>query len=213
VGTGTEVGKTWVSARLLAALRDAGHRVSARKPAQSFDPADDPSATDAAVLGRSAGEAPEAVCPRHRWYEVAMAPPMAAAALGKPGFTVADLVAELRWPAWAGDAGGAPSVGLVETAGGVRSPLADDGDSADLARALDPDAVVLVADAGLGTINGVRLSVDAVAGVALTVVVLNRFEPDDDLHQRNRDWLARRDGLHVVTLPGGEADLCRAVLG
>ena len=33
VGTGTEVGKTWVSAHLLRDLRAEGHRVAARKPA------------------------------------------------------------------------------------------------------------------------------------------------------------------------------------
>ena len=42
VGTGTDVGKTWVSARVLRDLRAAGLRVAARKPAQSFDPGDDP---------------------------------------------------------------------------------------------------------------------------------------------------------------------------
>src|SRR5213076_1746043 len=104
--------------------------------------------TDAGQLGQASGESPQIVCPRHRWYEVAMAPPMAAAALGRPPFTVADLVDELRWP-------DGVDVGLVETAGGVRSPIADDGDTVDLARALHPDRVVLVADAGLGTINAV----------------------------------------------------------
>jgi dethiobiotin synthetase len=52
-------------------------------------------------------------------------------------------------------------VGLVETAGGVRSPQADDGDVLDLVAAIAPDHVILVADAGLGTINAVRLSVAA----------------------------------------------------
>ena len=42
VGTGTDVGKTWVAARLLIDLRAAGVTVAARKPAQSFDPDDDP---------------------------------------------------------------------------------------------------------------------------------------------------------------------------
>ncbi len=54
-------------------------------------------------------------------------------------------------------------MGLVETAGGVRSPLAADGDCLDYCAALDPDVVVLVADAGLGTINAVRLTLDALA--------------------------------------------------
>ena len=155
VGTGTDVGKTWVAARLLTELRGAGATVAARKPAQSFDPGDDPSDRDAAVLGAASGEPPEMVCPPHRWYEVPMAPPMAAEALGRPPFRSADLVGELGWPCDPVD------VGLVETAGGVRSPLAADGDCAALCAALAPDLVVLVADAGLGTINAVRLTVDA----------------------------------------------------
>src|SRR5439155_16608062 len=122
-GTATEVGKKWVATGAARSLRAGGACVAARKPAQSLD-ADDAArgATDADLLAAATGEPVEVVCPRHRWYEVAMAPPMAAAALGRPPFTVADLVDELRWP----DGG---DVGLVETAGGVRSPIADDGDT------------------------------------------------------------------------------------
>ncbi|HEV3124719.1 MAG TPA: dethiobiotin synthase, partial [Candidatus Dormibacteraeota bacterium] len=83
VGTGTDVGKTYVTARLLESLRQEGIAVSARKPAQSFDASDDPADYDAAVLGAASGELPESVCPLHRWYEMAMAPPMAADALGR----------------------------------------------------------------------------------------------------------------------------------
>jgi len=214
VGTGTEVGKTWVSARLLAGLRAGGLSVAARKPAQSFDPGDDPATTDAAVLGASTGEAPTVVCPPQRWYPVAMAPPMAAEVLGRPPFSLADLMAELTWAEGDGDGAGGvvPQVGVVETAGGVGSPQATDGDAVDLARLLRPDAVVLVADAGLGTINAVRLAVGALArGVvdpsgrrgAPVTVVLNRYDDGDDLHRRNRQWLADRDGLDVVVSPGG----------
>jgi dethiobiotin synthetase len=211
VGTETEVGKTWVTARLAVALADAGHAVAARKPAQSFDPADDPATTDAAVLGASTGEPAEAVCPRARWYAAAMAPPMAARALGRPGFTVGDLAAEvaLSWPLE-----GTAEVGLVETAGGVRSPQADDGDATDLLRLLSPDAVVLVADAGLGVINAVRLCTGALAGLGgpRPVVVLNRFDAADAVHRANRAWLADHDGLATLALPGTEKALCRAVL-
>ena len=178
--------------------------VSARKPAQSFDPEDDPAGFDAAVLGDASGEAPEVVCASHRWYEVAMAPPMAAQALGRPSFTVGDLIHELVWHG--GD------VGLVETAGGLRSPLAADGDCLAFCRAVAPDLVLLVADAGLGTINSVRLTVDALAPLAVPiVVVLNRFEPDHDLHERNREWLRDRDRFAVITVPGEEDRLVALV--
>lgn len=202
VGTGTEIGKTWVACRLARALRRRGLIVAARKPAQSFALGDDAADTDAALLALATGDHPAAVCPRHRWYPLAMAPPMAAEALGRPAFTIADLVAELAWPPAVG-------VGLVEAAGGVRSPLAADGDAVDLATALRPERVVLVADAGLGTISGVRLSAAALAQWP-TTVVLNRFDPGDDLHERNRAWLAGRDGFDVVVDPD---DLVAPIVG
>ena len=193
VGTGTEVGKTWVGARLLEQLRRDGAAVAARKPVQSFDPAaDEP--TDAEVLAAASGEDPTEVCPEHRWLPVPMAPPMAADVLGSPAPRLGALLDELVWP------GRQVDVGLVETVGGVRSPVADDGDSRDLARALAPDVVLLVADAGLGTIDAVRSAVDALAPEAV-LVHLNRFDPDDDLHRRNLAWLRDHDGLDpVVTI-------------
>ena len=187
-GTGTDVGKTWVTAALARALRAQGLSVAARKPAQSYGPGDE---LDSVVLGAATGEVSDAVCPPRRWYEVPMAPPMAAAALGRPSFTVADLVAELSWP------GGPVDVGFVETAGGVRSPIADDGDCASFLRAVAPDVVLLVADAGLGTLNSVRSSIDALVGPV--VVVLNRYDVGDDLHVANAAWLRDRDGHEVVT--------------
>jgi dethiobiotin synthetase len=206
-GTGTDVGKTWVSARLLATLRAAGASVAARKPAQSFDPADDPARFDSAVLGAASGEASEKVCGSGRWYEIAMAPPMAADALGRGRFTLAELVQELAWPTPAVD------IGLVETAGGVRSPQTHDGDVVTVAGVLAPDIVLLVADAGLGTLNSVRLSVDALPVSAPVVVVLNRYDEGNDLHVRNQRWLSGEDGLTVVTMPGGEEALATRVRG
>lgn len=197
-GTGTEVGKTWVGARLAEALRAGGRSVAARKPAQSFGPGEGP--TDAEVLAAATGEEPATVCPKHRWYEVAMAPPMAADALGRPRIEIADLATEIDFPAGV-------DVGLVETAGGVRSPIAHDGDTVDLVALLKPDAVVLVADAGLGTINAVLLSFAALAPVPVHVI-LNRFDARDALHVANRTWLSERFGLHVVT---DVADLATAI--
>jgi dethiobiotin synthetase len=183
-------------------LRTDGRSVAARKPAQSFDLDDDPATRDAVVLGGASGEQPDAVCPPHRWYQRALAPPMAAEVLGRPRFAIGDLVAELTWPV------GPVDVGLVETAGGVRSPLAADGDAVSLATALEPDLVMLVADAELGTLNLVRLSAEALREVpARLVVVLNRFDPATELHGLNRDWLRSAGGLHVMCLPGDDQAL------
>jgi dethiobiotin synthetase len=185
-GTGTEVGKTYVGAAWLASLHVPR---AARKPVQSFVPGE---RTDAEILGAATGEDPRTVTPAHRWYGVPMAPPMAADVLGEPAFTVADLVNEIEWPEAAVD------FGVVESVGGPRSPIAIDGDTVDLATALQPDRVLLVADAGLGTINAVLLCAAALEGWALTVF-LNRFDPGDDLHVRNHKWLRDASGLEVVT--------------
>jgi dethiobiotin synthetase len=213
-GTATEVGKTWVSSRLLSELRGRGCSVSARKLAQSFDvdsegaPIGGP--TDAERLGEASGENPEAVCHASRTYHRAMAPPMAAEALGLAPFTIADLADEMAWP------GQPVDVGVVEMAGGVRSPQAADGDTTDLVAAILPEVVVLVADAGLGTINSVRLSMDALATVerpgVRTVVVLDRFAGNHEIHRRNRDWLAERCDYRVITLPGEESVLADLVI-
>lgn len=194
-GTGTEVGKTWFAAATLAELRALGASVAARKPVQSFDPG--MGATDAEVLASATGEDSEVVCPPHRSLAVAMAPPMAADALGAPDFTIAELAAELHWPP-------GTDVGMVEGVGGPRSPLAADGDTVDLVATVDPELVVLVADAGLGAVNAVLLAAAPFAGREL-VTALNRFDADDDLHRRNRRWLVERARVEVVTEPAALA--------
>jgi len=198
-GTGTGIGKTWVSAQVLGLLRRRGATVAARKPAQSFDPGDDEaSRTDAHILAAASGESPTVVCPPHRWYPRAEAPVMAARGLGRDPFTTAELAAEVSgsWPATGCD------LGLVEGAGGARSPLAEDGDSLALASTLDVDVAVVVAGAGLGVINDVRLCAAAVSAAPLgaPIVFLNRFDPaaDGGLHERNRRWLADVDAMAVV---------------
>lgn len=190
-GTGTGVGKTWFSAVTLGLLRDRGVRVAARKPVQSFEQGEHP--TDAEVLAAATGEDPRTVCPDHRGFERALAPPMAAEALGRPAFTIADLARDITWP---DDVG----IGIVEGAGGPRSPLAVDGDTVDLVDALHPDLVVIVCEATLGAINAVRLSAEAF-GARPIVIALNRFDDADDLHGRNRSWLELRARLDVVASP------------
>jgi dethiobiotin synthetase len=196
-GTATDVGKTWWGAAMARELRAAGVRVAARKPVQSGEPG---AATDADVLAAATGEDPETVCPPSRTLLVAWAPPMAARELGLPPFTTDDLAGGIDWP---------PSVdvGLVEGIGGPRSPISDDGDNVDLAHLVAPDVVVLVADAGLGTINAVRLSAAVFADFPV-VVALNRYR-DDPLHARNLEHLTAVDGFDVVTTPRALADRLR----
>jgi dethiobiotin synthetase len=187
-GTGTDVGKTFVAAAVVRLLRDRGLGVAARKPVQSFEAG--ATGTDAELLGAASGENPDTVCPPHRWLPRAMAPPIAAQRLGLAPFTIRELAGEL--------AATERAVTLVESAGGVRSPIAADGDTVDLVDAIRPELVVLVADAGLGTINAVRLSLGALAPHR-AVVFLNRFDPGNDVHVANVEWLRSREGFEVCT--------------
>lgn len=204
-GTGTEVGKTWVAAALARALSDGGTSVAARKPAQSFEPGDLVADTQGRIVGTDAdhlagatGEDPLIVCPPHRRYEVPMAPPMAADVLGRDRIEIDDLALEVTASWGANDRIEPVDVGLVELAGGTRSPAAHDGDGVALTEVLAPDLVVLVADAGLGTIHSVRAALDGLDALAVrTVVHLNRYD-GSDLHRRNRDQLVA-DGCELTT--------------
>ena len=201
-GTATEVGKTWWGRATIDILRGRGATVAARQAREVI------LARRARPHGRGGARAPASdepaavVCPLHRWYPVPMAPPMAADALGLAPFTIGELVQEI--------APTSAAITFVEGAGGPRSPMAGNGDNVALAAAVRrADVVVLVAPAGLGTINAVRLSVDAWraeppprrpgAGAGV-VVALNRYDADDDLHRRNHGWLAG-DDLQLVTTP------------
>ena len=181
VGTGTEVGKTWTAVKLIEHARARGLCVVARKPAQSY--ASDDRTTDADLLAEASGETAHEVCP------VPMAPPMAADVLGCSRILLDELTAELTWPERA-------DLALIETAGGLCSPIAHDADNLQLIERLAPSHVLLVADAGLGTLNSVRLCLRALGAIP-TLVFLNRFDERSELHRRNEQWL-REEGMQLA---------------
>jgi dethiobiotin synthetase len=197
VGTDTGVGKTWITCALAVELMASGFSVVARKPVQSFDEDEPP---DAQRLGLATGELPAAVCPLAWSFPVPMAPPMAADLLGRPQLKLHELV---EWVV-ASVAASEAKVAFVELVGGVCSPQAHDGDGLDLLRLLGPDCVVLVARSGIGTLNAVRSSLRSLRSedclpTLSPIVVLNRFDPSDELHRRNLSWLHDRDGFDVLT--------------
>ena len=110
-GTGTDIGKTWFTAATIEALRRRSP--VAAESRESFALGDEGS-TDADLLARASDEDPRTVCPPHRWLPAAVAPPMAAVALGLEPFTIADLASEVR----SGGADDAPVITFVEGAGG-----------------------------------------------------------------------------------------------
>jgi dethiobiotin synthetase len=200
-GTDTGMGKTWVAAHLAEGMARRGTKVAVRKPVQSFDPAGGP--TDAEILATASDDEPASVCPRHRWYGIPLAPPMAAEALGRPPILMRDLVDETDVPAGA--------ITLVEGVGGARSPVATDGDTVALAAALDAGVVLLVAPPGLGAINSVRLGASAFAPLPV-IIYLNHFVAANETHVRNLEWLTEKDRFVVCSSIGDLIDKLAAHL-
>lgn len=191
VGTDTGVGKTVVTAAVVAALRESGTDARAIKPAQTGFPEDD----DAAFVQRVCGADDAAV--RLRTYGEPLAPAVAARrADDLISYDV--LVADTRNALADSDAA------VVEGAGGLRVPLSNDPprEILDLVADLGVPALV-VARSGLGTLNHTALTVDALErrGVPVAGIALNRYEADTVAERTNPEELERMCGCPVWTLP------------
>ncbi len=193
-GTDTGVGKTVIAAALILARRERHERAIGFKPAETGVGRGEEGDSD--VLAKASGLGD----PRARPL-VRLAEPLApAVAAERERIVVAPADIEQR----VYDLRAAGFQLVVEGAGGLLSPLAFGYTSLDLADRLRLE-VVLVARAGLGTLNHVCLTVDAVAarGVPVRGVVLNGRSPSPDLaEQTNPDALRRlRPGLKVLVVP------------
>ena len=226
-GTDTGVGKTILSAALLAAMGSEGTRVQAYKPvvtgltdhgeiaARGEWPADHE------LLARAAGMEPADVAPLR--YGPAVAPHLAAQLAGEridPEHLLSGArEAEARIAGVGHRADGAGEVTgtlIVEGVGGLLTPLADDYTVCDLAAALGL-AVLIAARPGLGTINHTLLTLRVArsAGLDVRAVVLTPWprEPTT-LERSNRETIARLGDVEVEDLPTvaspALADLARA---
>ncbi len=180
-GTNTEVGKTWISTRILSTLRRAGHRVGAWKPVCSGSVErdgrrvwEDVDLLTAAVTGDAEGRQAEAVSDRVccQRFHAALAPNVAAR---REGRRVSDEQLRSGLDVWRGCA----DFVVVEGAGGLFSPLSDTLLGADLAALLQLP-VLIVAGSQLGVIHQTLATIEAAAARGLTVsaVILNAANPD-----------------------------------
>jgi dethiobiotin synthetase len=167
IGTDTGVGKTWTALLLVRGLRRAGHRAWIHKPVACGGWVGGPwpsgTAEDARVLAQVLGDGqdPASLCPRQ--YPGAMSPHLAAAMVDTAP-TIAELCASVP------QADGIQTV--VETAGGLLSPIAAArATNADLLRALACPAI-LVTRPHLGTLNHTALTVAAAAAAGIPLVGL-----------------------------------------
>jgi dethiobiotin synthetase len=202
-GTGTDVGKTVATAAVAAAALAAGHRVAVLKPGQTGVQPGEPG--DAEEVARLAGRLTTRELAR---YPEPLAPDTAARRSGLPTITpeqVAGSVAELAEE---------HDLVLVEGAGGLLVRYDEHGRTlADMARATAglglPVEILLVAAAGLGTLNTTALTAEALAarGLAPLGVVIGAWPEDAGLAARcNLADLPVAAGAPLVgVLPQGAA--------
>ncbi|HEY6002893.1 MAG TPA: dethiobiotin synthase [Anaeromyxobacter sp.] len=192
-GTDTGVGKTEVTCALLEGARARGLDAVGMKPAQSGVDPSEPSDAERLAAASGGSEPLEAVCPYS--FGPPLAPAVAARILGRQ-ISFGRIVDAARSLAARHEAV------LVEGAGGLLAPLTDAETYADLAAALGLP-VLVVARAGLGTVNHTALTVEALRrrGLAVAGIVLNRAGPDDDPSvPTNAGEIARLTGVAPAAL-------------
>lgn len=203
-GTGTGVGKTVLSAALLAAMAAAGERVRAHKPVVTGvdEPDSEHWPADHVMLARASGMDPEAVAPLR--YGPAVSPHLAAELAGERIDPARVLEAV---PADRGDGDKGEAILVVEGVGGLLVPLAERFTVRDLARQLGLP-IVLAARPGLGTINHTLLTLEAARSAELEVraVVLTPWPSEpSQIERSNRTTIERLGGVevgHLGHVPG-----------
>ncbi|GHF30571.1 ATP-dependent dethiobiotin synthetase BioD [Streptomyces mashuensis] len=174
-GTGTEIGKTVVTAAVATAALAQGRSVAVLKPAQTGVGPDEPG--DVAEVARLAGPVTGAELAR---FPEPLAPNTAARRAGRAPVRPHEIAEAARELAATHD------LVLVEGAGGLLVRLDDEGSTlADAARLLDAP-VLLVTQPGLGTLNVTELSAEALRarGLSCAGVVLGSWPAEPDLAMR-----------------------------
>jgi dethiobiotin synthetase len=192
-GTDTGVGKTILSAALVAAIAAEGESVRAYKPVLTG--LDEPPGVwprDHELLADMAGMAPEEVAPLR--YGPAVSPHLAAAMAGER-VDPARLIDSARALARQGTM-------IVEGVGGLLVPLAEDFTVRDLAVELSLP-LLIAARPGLGTINHTLLTLQAAraAGLQVLAVVLTpQPRRPSSMEQSNSETIARIGEVEIVGL-------------
>ena len=194
-GTDTGVGKTVLTATIVAALRTAGHPLRVLKPVLTGleDEADPVWPRDHELLAAVAGCSPEDVV--LEGYGPPVSPHLAAALAGRP-LSVTDLAQRIR------DAVTPEAALVVEGVGGLLVPIGADGDVRTLAAQLGLP-VLIAARPGLGTINHTLLTLAAArdAGLPIAAVVLTPWpQAPDEIERSNRETIERLGAVEVATL-------------
>jgi dethiobiotin synthetase len=193
VATGTDVGKTHVTCALLAHFASVGVRARAYKPvASGVDPHCEDTARHAEASAASE------IAPSFA-YARPVSPHFAARGDGRPVDlrVIAERACELE-----SDATQPLDVLVVESAGGLFSPLAPGVTNVDLVNTLSPASVVLVAPDRLGALHDVRATLIAAtaSAIAIDAIVLSAPNIPDSATSTNAAELEIAFGTRVAAV-------------
>lgn len=198
-GTSTDVGKTIVTAALVAAVADAGLTAAVCKPAQTGVAPGEPG--DLAVIDELAGPVATVECAR---FPDPLAPDTAARRAGMDQLDPDGISAAVAALSAVHD------FTIVEGAGGILVRLADGLTLLDVAAATDAGVLVVVPP-GLGALNHAELTVGAIVarGLRPAGLVVGSWPADPDLAMTcNRTDLPRVTGVPIVgVIPAGVGGL------
>ena len=206
-GTGTDVGKTYVSGLIIKKLAENGKNAAYYKAAVSGNMrvggrliAGDP----VQVKKMSGIEQPEEeMCPYV--YEAAVSPHLASKIEANP-VKMGAILEKFD------DICRKYSYITTEGSGGIVCPLRFDDEKIqleDFIKARDLPCII-VADAGLGTINAVVLTAEYMKNrnISVKAIIFNRYEPGNRLHEDNIFMCEQLTGLKVAAcVKTGDTDL------
>ena len=196
--TGTDIGKTYVSALIIKKMRESDLDCGYYKPVLSgveekdgvLIKSDPNFVAEMSNLPVSAND-----CVTYFWRE-AVSPHLAAKRAGiviSSDKILSDYKKKLEIYDYL----------LVEGAGGITCPLRLENEKyllKDLIKDMDIP-VIIVADGGLGTINSTLLTVEYAKkhNIKVNGIILNNFEPDNFMHQDNLIQTEYLTGIKVIT--------------
>ena len=186
--TGTDIGKTYVSALIVKKMREEGFNCGYYKPVLSgvvekdgkLVESDCNYVVNTAKIPTSADD-----CVTY-WWKEAVSPHLAAKRAGME-IDIAKIKSDFD----------------IEGAGGITCPLRlENGEKyilKDLIKELEAP-IIIVADGGLGTINSILLTVEYARAndIKIAGIILNNYEKDNFMHQDNLKQVEYLTGVKVI---------------
>ncbi len=197
-GTGTDVGKTYVTGLIVKKLKESGMNAAYYKAAMSGNERTEEGMLlpgDAQYVKTVSGIEQSLACMCPYVYEAAVSPHLASRIEGNP-VMLQEVVKGFEEVCRQYD------YVTMEGSGGILCPICFDERELwleDVIRELGLSSLI-VADAGLGTINSVVLTVEYMRAKGLPVkgIIFNRFHPGDRMEEDNLRMCEHRTKLPVL---------------